>query len=203
MSKKTLTAQVVNKTYNVVEEFTSIQGEGHMQGTPMHFIRMGDCNRDCSFCDTKWDKWEEKTIEELVFDIKVEWVILTGGEPTLQDLRPLINKLHKIGHKVAIESNGYKPEHWEGADWICISPKGKHISRPTPSGEVKLLVGGLHDALLVERIEALYFQTNVTLQAVTKPDGTPIKENVDRAIALCLEYNVHYSARLHNYVGAE
>jgi len=186
--------------YNVVEQFTSIQGEGYMQGTPAHFIRMGGCNRDCTFCDTKWDVWTEVDIEELVFNIKVEWVILTGGEPSMQDLRPLIQRLQEEGHRVAIETNGYKAKHWAGADWVCVSPKGKHIERPSPAGEVKLLVGGVHDALLEERIESMYFQTNITLQAVTQPDGTPIKENVDRAIALCLEYNIHYSARLHTHI---
>ena len=189
--------------YKVVEEFDSIQGEGHMQGTPMHFIRMGECNRDCSFCDTKFDVWELKSIEELVFDIRLEWVILTGGEPSMQDLKPLINKLHQLGHQVAIETNGFKPENWKGADWVCVSPKGKRISRPMGAGEVKLLVGTKYDDLLKERIEGIKFQTNITLQPVTKPDGTLIKANVDKAVELVLEYNLHLSSRMHHLLGVE
>ena len=189
--------------YNVVEEFDSIQGEGFMQGTPMHFIRMGDCNRDCSFCDTKWDEWTQKSDEELVFDIKLEWVIITGGEPSMQDLKPLIAKLHTLGHRVAIETNGYKPENWKGADWVCVSPKGKHITRPMGAGEIKLLVGTKHDDILEERIQSLKFQTNITLQPITEPDGTFIKENVDLAMKLVLDYNLHFSARMHHLIGVE
>jgi len=189
-------------TYNVVEQFSSIQGEGYLQGTPMHFIRMGDCNLNCKFCDTKWDEWKEVDLEEIVFNIPIEWVVITGGEPTMQDLKPLIKKLQEIGHRVAIESNGYDMDNCYGADWICISPKGTEIMLPT-TGEVKLLVGGPHDALLVDRIETLCHVTNVTLQPITEPDGTFIKENVDRAMALCLEYNVHFSARLHHLIGVE
>ncbi len=188
--------------YNVVEEFDSVQGEGLLQGTPMRFIRLGDCNLNCTFCDTKWDEWQEKDLEDIVRGITMRWVIITGGEPTLQDLKPLIERLHEWGHKVAVESNGYKMENCHGADWVCISPKGKELVLPE-IGEVKLLVGGPHDALLEERIQSLCMLANVTLQPITEPDGTFIQANIDRAIALCVEYNVHYSARLHHMIGVE
>jgi organic radical activating enzyme len=50
-------------------------------------------------------------------------IIYTGGEPALQKLRPLSDKLHSKGYDIAIETNG-TIELEEGlVDWICVSPK--------------------------------------------------------------------------------
>ena len=50
-------------------------------------------------------------------------IIFTGGEPALQDLRPLSDELHSNGYNIAIETNG-TVELEEGlVDWICVSPK--------------------------------------------------------------------------------
>ena len=78
--------------YPVVEKFYSLQGEGLFMGTPAYFIRFAGCNLRCEWCDTK-ESWQTDSVplieqEELVQAIPCERVILTGGEPTLQDLKP-------------------------------------------------------------------------------------------------------------------
>jgi len=50
-------------------------------------------------------------------------VIFTGGEPALQDLRPLSDELHSNGYNIAIETNGTVELEDDLVDWICVSPK--------------------------------------------------------------------------------
>lgn len=54
---------------------------------------------------------------------KADWVVLTGGEPSLWIDSDFIRLLHQAtGKKIAIETNGtnHLPE---GIDWITVSPK--------------------------------------------------------------------------------
>lgn len=116
-----------NKEYKVCEIFKSIQGEGTNTGRVSTFIRLSGCNLKCSFCDEP--KHKNKAYEQvmkakdIVSPIETELVIITGGEPTLQDCNPLISLLHKNGIKVAIETNGLKLKNVHRADLITWSPK--------------------------------------------------------------------------------
>lgn len=112
--------------YPVVEIFNSVQGEGAHTGESSIFIRFGRCNLRCEWCDTEFDEWNDMTVIDIIAEIS-RWpsknVILTGGEPALQNLWPLSRCLRKRGFHLAIESNG-TIEIPEGlVDWICISPK--------------------------------------------------------------------------------
>ena len=114
------------KKYPIVEIFNSIQGEGFHTGTPSIFIRFGGCNLQCSWCDTDFSKFDRMSISEIMLILN-QWstkrIIFTGGEPALQDLRPLSDELHSYGYNIAIETNG-TVELEEGlVDWICVSPK--------------------------------------------------------------------------------
>lgn len=52
------------------------------------------------------------------------WVILTGGEPGLQNLLPLVKALHARGFKVALETSGSVWANWMAeVDHVCVSPK--------------------------------------------------------------------------------
>ena len=41
-------------SYQVVEIFQSINGEGQRAGERAAFVRMKGCNLACSYCDTSW-----------------------------------------------------------------------------------------------------------------------------------------------------
>jgi len=86
-----------NFNFNMSEHFYSIQGEGISNGTPAYFIRLHNCNLNCSFCDSKeiWKLSNQVSFVELV-NVWVELdilkdilkgsvhVVFTGGEPLLK-----------------------------------------------------------------------------------------------------------------------
>ena len=136
----------------VNEIFYSIQGEGFNTGKPAIFIRLSGCNLNCPFCDTEHQSYKGMTYDEIIeaiHDYPSDLVVLTGGEPTLQGIEPLIQKIHQIGKTVAIETNGTQPMP-KGADWITISPKAAFIGeRGKPvvdfAMEVKVIFDGEHE----------------------------------------------------------
>ena len=94
------------------------------------FIRVAGCNLRCRWCDTA-SSFDMSTAQWLCAEEIVEaheflhqHVVITGGEPTLYDLGPLVRQLHDLGKYVAIETNGTNivPGEWE-VDWITASPK--------------------------------------------------------------------------------
>ena len=51
------------------------------------FIRLSKCNLRCSFCDTEFDSGTEMSVEEIhqaISDYPAQFIVWTGGEPTLQ-----------------------------------------------------------------------------------------------------------------------
>lgn len=105
-------------TLRVQEVFYTLQGEGPYSGVPCTFIRLAGCNLRCTFCDTQFDSnWDNVlTIPHILkamdfeggFSAKAhELVVLTGGEPLLQNVGPLISNLLMAGTKVVqIETAG-------------------------------------------------------------------------------------------------
>ncbi len=118
-------------TLKVSEIFFSAAGEGRRQGEPTIFIRLAGCNLRCAFCDTKyaWKDGREMTIEQIAVraekikkKFRVDWVCLTGGEPLLQEVRPLVLKLRRAGFKIQVETNGTRALNFK-PDWLTVSPK--------------------------------------------------------------------------------
>lgn len=109
--------------------FYSLQGEGRFTGTAAIFIRLSGCNLRCSFCDTRHDDYTLYTENDIVAAIAsypARHVVITGGEPTLQLTRLLVDKLHEAGKFVQIETNGsiaLEPDVVAAIDWITCSPK--------------------------------------------------------------------------------
>ena len=125
----------------VVEEFSTLQGEGRYLGVPSYFVRTTGCNLRCAWpnkdgtttlCDTPYTSWNaESGWETNGIDIyhkirgkKIKHVVITGGEPTLQpDLAEVVNFLHGKGLKVTIETNGTRFVVLPHDTFISISPK--------------------------------------------------------------------------------
>jgi organic radical activating enzyme len=105
--------------------FYSLQGEGHNTGRAAVFIRFAGCNLRCSFCDTEFDTYREISDEQILEAISqypARFVVLTGGEPTLQVDEAFVELLHQHGYEVAMESNGTRPAP-QNLDWLTVSPK--------------------------------------------------------------------------------
>ena len=99
----------------------TFQGEGPSSGVPALFIRLSRCNLTCEWCDTKytWD-WTQfdprkeskrRTVADLlawVLASPVELVVITGGEPLIQQMAliPLVHGLLAGGKRVEFETNG-------------------------------------------------------------------------------------------------
>jgi organic radical activating enzyme len=118
----------------VNEIFYSIQGEGYHTGMPAIFVRLSGCNRKCVFCDTRHDFGEELSLETILERIRAisdrcRNIIITGGEPTLQEypLYSLTQLLSELGYVIHLETNGENNIITQYFDWITVSPK-EHIS---------------------------------------------------------------------------
>lgn len=115
------------ETLRITEIFHSIQGEGYHAGTPAVFVRGTGCNLACDFCDTDFSPRERLTPAEVAARVAAfpcRFVVLTGGEPTLQvpGFRALVDLLHAAGCYVTLETNGTSLDTL-GADWVTVSPK--------------------------------------------------------------------------------
>ena len=116
-------------TYPIMEQFYTIQGEGHYSGRAAYFIRMGGCDVGCVWCDVK-ESWDanahpKKSVEEIVQEVEMfpgKFVVITGGEPAMYNLTPLVNALHEKNYEIAIETSGCYPLKGK-VDWYCFSPK--------------------------------------------------------------------------------
>jgi organic radical activating enzyme len=101
----------------------TFQGEGPSLGRRAGFVRLGRCNLDCAWCDTPytWDWARHDPAVELrtvaVDDVVarldamapgIEIVVVTGGEPLLQQRRlaPLLEACAERSWPVEVETNG-------------------------------------------------------------------------------------------------
>lgn len=119
---------------NIREMFSSIQGEGMLAGRRQVFIRLTECNLDCSYCDTQHQKSDTCSMEtepgsnrfhpikqplslSTVLDTCADWtrqlphahhsISLTGGEPLLSSdvLKGWLPELRRV-LPIHLETNG-------------------------------------------------------------------------------------------------
>jgi 7-carboxy-7-deazaguanine synthase len=99
----------------VTEIFFSIQGEGSRAGRPCVFVRFTGCDLRCGYCDTAYafHGGVEMTRAQILAEVArhpTRFVLLTGGEPTLQrELPALVHDLIGEGFEVAVETHGQRP----------------------------------------------------------------------------------------------
>ena len=135
-------------SYPIVEIFHSVQGEGYHTGIPHVFVRFGNCNLRCEWCDTNFLEYEMRDLEDIVSEVSsynCDRVIFTGGEPALQDLGSIGMELKKLGLHISIETNGTIPID-PIVDWICVSPKDQlypdAVIRQRSGNELKVVYCG-------------------------------------------------------------
>lgn len=123
---------MIKHTANIVEIFSSLQGEGIYVGEKMTFVRFGTCDMRCRYCDTlealnlseelhvetepgsgEFDAIENPvsvtTLCELLERFDDEFISVTGGEP-LGHAKFLAEWLPAVSQKrrVLLETNGVR-----------------------------------------------------------------------------------------------
>lgn len=115
----------------------TIQGEGALIGQPTVFVRTGGCDYRCAWCDTLYavesqyrHAWASMNAEDIFSEIKKLsggkplMVSLSGGNPAIQPLKPLIDLGHAHGYRFALETQGSVAQEWfADLDVLTLSPK--------------------------------------------------------------------------------
>jgi len=138
----------------IMEQFYTLQGEGHWAGMPAYFIRTAGCDVGCVWCDVKesWTVAEEQytTVEAVVRQAAASGApiaVVTGGEPTMYDLNALTRSLKEAGMRTHIETSGAHPYSGD-FDWVTLSPKKFKVAREeyyALAQELKVIVYNQHD----------------------------------------------------------
>jgi 7-carboxy-7-deazaguanine synthase len=220
--------------YKINELFETIQGEGSFTGQPSIFIRLQGCPVGCSWCDTKhtWEielsdevsqnimlakaeetsQWAAMTVEKILALVKekgfqAKHIVITGGEPCMEDLTPLCDAFEQLGYSTQVETSGTFEINVSKKCWVTVSPKvnmrgGYPIlnSAMMRADEIKhpiateQHVNDLKELLAEHKVK----NTPIYLQPISqKPRATEL------AIATCIANNWRLSVQVHKYLGIE
>jgi len=225
------------QTLVIAETFgPTIQGEGPSAGRRASFIRTGGCNLACSWCDSSFT-WDGRR-----YDLRAELtrtpvtaitaralqgapglVVITGGEPLLQQEQPgwalLLDTLVTAGVDVEIETNGtIAPSSYTAASVtrFNVSPKLGHAGDPVarrirPEALAALHATG-HAVFKIVCATAADVDEAATLTAAhgippstvwIMPEGTTTPELCDHLAAIAdpaIRAGFNLSTRLHVHV---
>ena len=125
---------------NVIEIFSSVQGEGKYLGCRQIFVRLTDCNLSCAYCDTNFIRADfckvETSAGSMIFrneknpldaaqvaevikqfsdEVPTQAVSFTGGEPLIhwQFIRDVASAIKNSGVKIFLETNGTLCDEFE------------------------------------------------------------------------------------------
>lgn len=205
----------------VKEVFYSIQGEGPLSGRPVVFVRLSGCNLTCDFCDTDFQDGEPVELQALLGQIDVlalgrtNIVVITGGEPLLQNLGPLILTLHSHKFIVQIETNGTRRPDWLRAvttgrgPVVVVSPKGDfgdcQLIDRADAFKFVLREGELPPKGILDSAGILPRRPAIYLSPVDEGEGKSVDSLKNRAwvVKLCLEQGFYLSLQLHKIINVQ
>lgn len=218
------------------EIFYTLQGEGRNVGVPSVFVRLSLCNLFCRYCDSdytwNWEgtkfvsdrgvkfKKEEQIIEMTPVEIMAEVkkyncknIILTGGEPMLQQKELLILTALEPSFHYEVETNGtIRPS--DDFDKVVtqfnVSPKLENSGNPlqlrdkvqvmtyfvnNPKAWFKFVIVTPKD---LEEVEGLVTKYGIT-RLYLMPEGTTTDELQAKSVWLaeiCKNKGWRFSSRL-------
>lgn len=191
------------------EIFESIQGEGPHVGRRAIFIRTAGCNLACKFCDSKYAKNGIEIPVESVIDrissSSVDYVIFTGGEPSLQmeDIKTIISSVPS--KYFAIETNGTIEFDTSVFDHVIVSPKKMDVIDKWAGKDCTFKIV-VHEHNVFETVNQLKMDNieHVYLMPMTHT-GHEV-EDMERIIPIIIEametfgYNGYICPRLHQVI---
>jgi organic radical activating enzyme len=192
----------------VMEAFYTLQGEGSFTGKPAWFIRLGGCDVGCVWCDVKasWNAADHplQSVSEIVktaVESPCRMAVITGGEPCMYQLSPLVDALHEAGFTVNLETSGAYPLSGT-IDWICVSPK--KFKAPLPevlavANELKVVIFNKSDfewALLQAE------QTKASCRLFLQPEYEKSAQMIPSIIEFLKSHpNWSLSLQTHKFIG--
>lgn len=189
----------------ITEYFRSIQTEGPLAGTPATFIRFAGCNLECEFCDTEYPSHGLMDGDSAVHIANdgPELVVLTGGEPFIWDIGPIVQRLQAIGKKVQIETNGtiHPDGHFPDGCVIVCSPKTRRVNLEVHGDWYwKLLVdeNGILPSTFDPVAAGEADVSNVFLQPLWDSQGAH-----EKVVELCIKHGYRMSYQWHKVIGIE
>lgn len=196
--------------YPVMEQFQTLQGEGVFAGHSAYFIRLGGCDVGCVWCDVK-ESWDVNAhpilaLEDILTKVKESpshIVVITGGEPTMHDLKPLCNGIQELGKKAHIETAGTNTIE-EDLDWVCLSPKKFKDVLPSEIGkanELKVIIFNKSDFDWARTFEN---KVNKNCVLTVQPEWSKQDKLMPQIISF-VENNPNWklSLQTHKYLGIE
>lgn len=189
---------------NVNEIFYSLQGEGGRQGEASIFIRLTGCNLRCGFCDTDFVNGVNMKIECIVAFIRqfpCNWIVWTGGEPTLQLTEGILFFFKKQGFRQAIESNGYNKLSVL-LDYTVVSPKGNTAYTKRVNTQVNEIRLSVEKGTFIPEIKSLPIAEYYFLSPLFTRDVVTTKANINycvERIKLCPQWRL--SLQIHKLIG--
>ena len=202
--------------------FKTLQAEGPYAGVPAIFIRLGGCNLACSFCDTEFESFAAKTLEDIVTQIQslsknsedtrsIFLVVITGGEPLRQPIGLLCEELFALGYKIQIETNGTLYQELPDRIEIVCSPKvtnGKYHNineqlLPKITVFKFLISNNIPGYNNVPNLGQVLYNISVFVQAMDEYNEKLNAENKRLAVGLALERGYRLSYQMHKELGSE
>lgn len=214
----------------------TIQGEGPDAGRPAIFLRLSHCNLRCFFCDTQFDTGAVHQAAELAYDIVLlsqkhncKLVVITGGEPFLQNVGPVIGYLNFAKIAVSIETAGtvFIPSiprlfAKDSINKIVCSPKTPQLS-PNLIPHIAALKYIIREDEIDEsdglpcmstQIEAkvtkiyrpcqnLDPDVPIYVQPMDEGDVACTQRNIKKTAEVCMKFGYRLSIQLHKLVGVD
>ena len=230
------------------EIFYSIQGEGKSMGIPSVFVRTSLCNLHCIWCDTdytwnwvgtrfshvndatpgykKFSKkdWiaecEVAKVAETVAEFNCKNIILTGGEPMLQ--QPALVALTELlrskssDYNFEVETNGTlsptlafdaainqynvspKLENSANSRRLREKPAALHFFATSPKANFKFVIAEKND---LEEVLGMIKTYAISAEKIwLMPEGTSASALAQRRkwlVEICKHHGFRYSDRLH------
>ena len=199
---KILPALSVSK-YCVNEIFYSVEGEGFFSGTPAIFVRLAGCSMHCPWCDTKYAQkinfnLTAEQILKKIANYPCKTVVLTGGEPTEQNLMPLLKLLKKNKYQIHLETNGTNLIDTKLFDFCTVSPKAYVNSKMLKKANAVKYITDTKTTL--QEIESFQSVLNKKALFYLQPKNNS-KENIKQCLKLIKQKpNLRLSVQLHKFL---
>lgn len=217
----------------VTEMFYTIQGEGPDQGRPAIFLRLTHCNLRCYFCDTNFESGvvmsKQAIVEELLMLSKMHGcslVVITGGEPLLQNIVPVVCEMNRHGIACSVETAGtvyfeelatvFSPLRAIHNNLMVCSPKTPRIHEGIESlvGAYKYIIkrgatgaGGIPSKSTQKegQVSHLFMPRDhavpIWVQPMDEQDPEKNAENLEAAAIIALKHGYRLGVQVHKLAG--